>query len=823
MQPERHHYNSGDTIRVGFFILNNFQAGGRVKNRLLQLGISLALSALVGLAVPGSQLQAQEPAARAFFDSLLTDLSKAATAGEIPPLTRCSDRTGSVQRLCQVLIGARQVEFSRSSGDANRLRDQAERVVKEEPKWPVGWYGLAMMRVQATRAGVIARDGPLLPLGMSNDYGAGLALARAVTLDPDFSVALEALAVIPLPFEGTGKLSERLEILRANRSKLSALGSYGAGLMELESGNPDSAVIWLRTALRSDEIDRGMVRFTLARTYYQLNQAVNGRPVLVAGAGDTSAASRLAYHQLLSLVASPEELSQWDSLPPAQQQEWFDNFWISRDAEAGLSEGSRLTEHFRRYEYAVKNFPIRELQQGQQSVSSNVRKVDASTDDISVKYFAELRRRIEAATSDTLFPTGLMFAAALKGGEYHAPFHSFRGLRDRLDDRGIVYVRYGAPDKKEEIPDDGGVALWRYDLPDGPMFLSFRAEEFTGNTGATRLVPHLMDLPYQSRVKLCPMQPSLCAGKVEDAGAIASAMSAGGGQANMLGGDKASMGDASDNAAIIRRQAEQGMAAIQKATTGDSYRRTFKKPLHPSVQMLVLDRLSGGDPKMVLAFAIPGSDLEYTTPPEAGGNAVYALNLQTTLIRSLDGKWISRDTTRLFATPQPITGDGFLTGVVEFPLVPGDYTGSVVIGQYTGQGAVVQLRRFTVPENSTRLSISDLVVGRGGGVVWNSGTTRVALNPLGTFEKGADASLYFQLHGLKAGTPYQVSMQLFKGVESDKEALTLEFSETPQADRIEVSRTLDLSTLSTGAYRLVITISGNGEKVSAQGALSVRK
>src|SRR5690606_21143167 len=127
-------------------------------------------------------------------------------------------------------------------------------------------------------------------------------------------------------------------------------------------------------------------------------------------------------------------------------------FWNTRDAAQGWPEGARLVEHFQRTEYAVANYTLKEHQQGQQLVSplASPRRLDPSRDEVTARYFSELRDRTVAQAADTLQATALVAEAAIAAGRYQAPFRTFRAFRDRLDDRGLVHIRYGAPSERLE-------------------------------------------------------------------------------------------------------------------------------------------------------------------------------------------------------------------------------------------------------------------------------------------------------------------------------------------------------------------------------------
>ena len=180
---------------------------------------------------------------------------------------------------------------------------------------------LDQARLQLTRAGVLAREGPRQPLGVSAEAGAGLALVSALKLEPDFLVAAEALALAPIPREGASQLTERRDALRALRHRLpiSPAARMGVGVVESESGHPDTAVAMFREAIEAGA-DTGVAYLEIARMQHKANKAIEGRASLIEGAAFTSSPyANFRYREELSWLASPVELAEWDSLPPGER------------------------------------------------------------------------------------------------------------------------------------------------------------------------------------------------------------------------------------------------------------------------------------------------------------------------------------------------------------------------------------------------------------------------------------------------------------------------------------------------------------------------
>ncbi|MGH7525056.1 MAG: hypothetical protein ACREK8_12155, partial [Gemmatimonadales bacterium] len=152
---------------------------------------------------------------RAFIDSLFVDLHVATTLNALP-VARCAHRSGSLARLCQGLVLVRRAEITDSADDAHRADRAVQRTLLDLPNSPIAWYALGMARLQLARAHALAREGPLQPLGVSNEAAAGYALVRALQLDTTLAYAADGLALgaLPPPREGASRLGERVHMLR---------------------------------------------------------------------------------------------------------------------------------------------------------------------------------------------------------------------------------------------------------------------------------------------------------------------------------------------------------------------------------------------------------------------------------------------------------------------------------------------------------------------------------------------------------------------------------------------------------------------------------
>lgn len=710
---------------------------------------------------------------------------------------RCAAMEGRGRQLCTGLLQISRAEASGDRGTAGAARDMMERLVGEHPTWAPGWFGLGLARVQVSRARGFSRQGPLHPAGSSNEVGAGNALIRALELDSTFAPAAEALAGLSLPREGRSVLGTRVAMLRARRQMLSAQGLYAAGLVELAGGSADTARTFLAAALVHGTADSGLILLAAARAGFSVGDSEEGRASLVTGAHHRSPAADAAYRRELSWVATPDELGEWDAFPAdASRAAWLDAFWAKRDVLGGLRSGERLIEHYRRMEYALQHFFLTLPPSGRHRNSQSSGTIDQAEVEVA-------DRDVYAIENDEL--RALVVYRRMMGHE--SAFRTFRSSQTLLDDRGVVYVRHGQPQLIGKTTGGQAHEVWRYEREEGPLILSFKEEDFDGQAGASVLVPTLINAVPFVKNQLCHVDPALCA---------------------VSAGPQVSSGVLADarQTSFAKREVarREGTQQIEQAARTDFQARAFKRRISPIIQLYGLGNLGDSSGRIVVTFAVPGDQLAYSTPPEAGGRAVYPLRVELSTVSRAGGPRFGVDTLRRFVTARPLGAGQFLTGMVELLVPPGEHVTSVVITQ-EDRGAIAALPSVLVCRSGGSLCLSDLVLGLEGGTLrWSSGTQAVPLNPGNAFARGGTVDLYFQVHGQSPGAKYETIVELFDASDSAylKPALAIRFTTEATARAAEVVRAIELRELSAGRYRLRLTTRGRGESASAVAWLTVR-
>jgi hypothetical protein len=748
---------------------------------------------------------------------------------EVDSTRLCGWASGDPHSLCNSLLAVRTAELEKDPARARGARAQLEALATAHPDWPVAWYGLGIARLAAAMLGVLSDAGPLAPAGLSGESGGAAALVRSLTLDPGFTAAGTALALAPLGREGSYQLDARITALESLEAQLSGPALLGAGLLEHEARRSAKAVEFFQRALATGEVAVGLADLALAQELYRLGRALEGRSALLAGAADTSEGGRHAYRWQLALVADPGELTAWDMTAPGERPAWLANFWARRDVQGGLPDGGRLQEHYRRLEYAFEHFRITVPQVGRSQAPGVAETVDFASRRAALDY---LQHSPVMSGRDPLVEAYNQMAATInRVGELgsllgeHTPFDSYVRTQDILDDRGIVYVRQGKPDATARTHSGEAIELWVYDRASGPLVLSFHEVNFDGQVGASRLVPTVLSANPQLRDQVCHLKPSICSATADPSDPVLIAGDTSTSRTRFMSRAQVMKRLANisfenidqefrestrlSNGVAMRHEHDEGVAAIVEATSTDHAERTFSGPLHPIVQIYGLDKDPGASPRLVVVFAVPGKELEWTSPASAGGRSIYPLHLEI-LTASSDGAERATDTTRYFATRAPL-GDGeFLSGVLEIPLPAGRHEATLVISQANGRGAVAAIGAVKLPGESEGLELSDLVLGKEGtGLTWPSGTSEVSLNPLNAYHVGGTAEVYFQIRGLRTGAEVSTTYRIFRAQDDSTRPPRLEMRTSGRAsgDRWEVSRRLGLGRLKAGAYRVEVTVS----------------
>src|SRR5947207_7586149 len=394
------------------------------------MAVLLVLAALV-----------QAPADRANLETLRDSLSLVQDSVALLQLETTTIAVAKLNRddplihLRLGFIAYRLGEITKNKSHYDDAAGEFEWAGELRPDWPYPWYGDGLAELAIGEAGSIAIENLRQMLGKDYLSKAARAFARATEADPSFASAVVDLATTAL----SQRIRPRLEVA-LNAVRLAAASPAGKhadvqlvrGRVEREAGEADSALAAFRNYLTVGG-DSGVGLLELARTFYFARRPAQGWAAYFAGARAATSAPALTLYRLdLSWIADSTELAAFDGLAtPDARVQWLEQFWTKRDVLDARDVGERLAEHYRRWFYARRNFRL----------VSRHRHYDIT--------------------------------------------EVYRAKQVEFDDRGVIYLRHGEPDRRArficagpEQPNGEGCATnesWLYRRGDGDLIFHFVA------------------------------------------------------------------------------------------------------------------------------------------------------------------------------------------------------------------------------------------------------------------------------------------------------------------------------------------------------------
>ena len=711
---------------------------------------------------------AQAPADRATLEALRDSLSLVKDSVALSRLelgtieVAKQNRDDPLIHLRLGFIAYRLGELTKNKSHYDDAAGEFEWAGELRPDWPYPWYGQGLAELALGEHTAIAIENLRQMLGKDYLSKAAKAFARATEADPSFASAVVDLANTAL----TQRIRPRLDVA-LTAVRLAAASPAGRspdvqlvrGRVERTAGETDSAAAAFRAyvALAGDS---GIGYLELARTAYLARRPGDGWTAYFNGARVARSAEAVSLYRLdLSWIADSAELGAFDlRTSPGERAEWLNTFWGKRDAAEARDVGERLAEHYRRWFHARRDFRL-----------------------VSRHRHYDLTER-------------------------------YRSGQLEFDDRGIIYLRQGEPDRRARYvnPDVEANESWLYQRPSGDLVFHFVARD---DVSDFKLVESLVDVLGFSR--------AVRAGSTMD------------GQVAELYTSRQNFGPLYSRIANSQRpvgnelatERAHGRRDIVVGTTRDSYTRRFDLPMAVVASAFVTGQgaRSGDSAGQLLhvVFAIPGERLS-AAPAEAAGGLRYPLQFRVIVADSTGHVVAQHDTLRVFAARQPLRHPDYLTGRIALPVPPGQYVYRLLVATPDGgAGDLVNgiARIDTLAPD--RFAVSDVVVGReGSGLVWYTpaGDT-VRLNPLQRFPQGSGVNLYYEIYGLARGAGYHTVVRLereggrslFSAIGrlfgGGRSPVLLEFDAPSEGRVTRVQRGIELRDVAKGTYRLVVTIS----------------
>ncbi len=782
-----------------------------------------ALPLILGLAMAPGALGAQGTAAgtlRAYQDSLAAVQSAAAAAAIAAAERTRPDGAASRLRLGLALLRQGQLQPGRDRLD-EALATLDEGIFRS-PRSPLPWYGLALVKLELDRRGTTVKSSMHQGDGETWRHGALSALARALTADSSFTPAAGTLADLIVAADQTELDAAVQRAVRAATSAHAGPDPYlAAARMQRGLDHPDSVLAALSDYSRAGG-DAGVAGLEVARALSALGRADSALARYESGAAHAGKAGRLAYRADIGWVATPAELAAFDSVG-ADLGAWIHDFWRRRDVTALRPEGERLAEHLRRWNYVHQHFRIVGRTDGATFTDGPGATGPSGDPDLTGG----------SDVANDLGPMGMLAPDA---------FSLMEGGHRVVDDRGVVYMRHGEPDRRAAW-NEGSLDLkvhgcvvanesWQYALPTGALLLHFCSSRRLGSTAATTLVamlPLYHDL-IETRGSLDPRYQQLA----NSLQALAdrqklSASNARMAQAAAPNGDAVpGMTDMGSyiSPQLVQRMTETGRAQMATALHTDTYVQRYESSLKPVVQLCAVGEPDGTSARLLVVFAIPGDRL---TPETRAGIAgvIYPLSIRTIAVGPSGLDVFRRDTTRYFRVAEPLKAGAFLNGMLELPMPPGHPDVRVLFTQPGSKAAAAAGRDAMTLGDPSGLSISDLVAGReGGGLVWAHGGDPVPLNPLDMYPRTGSMELYYDVNGLVPGRTYRTTIELANPLATAVgDGVRVAFEDKAAAPTEHVRRSLELKTLKGGQYRMVLTVEdvAGGTIVRRERTVNVRE
>jgi GWxTD domain-containing protein len=707
------------------------------------------------------RLAAQAPADRAALEQLRDSLGGVTDSFALRRLEQATiarakvDRDNPLLHLRLGFIAVRLGEVSNAKSHFDDAAGEFQWASELQPDWPYPWYGLGTAELAVGENSSLIVEN--IQQWLHKDYltKAADAFARAALADPSFAQATVDLATTALSQRVGPRLDVALAAVRqaaASPAGARPLLQLMRGRVEREVGDVDSAVAGFQSYLALGG-DSGVGYLELARSAYKGGRLADGARWYYAGArAAQSLEARGAYRDDLSWVASPADLAAYDTLATGSTRVvWLQRFWDRRDAADARDAGERLAEHYRRWFYVHQNFRL-----------------------------ATRHRHYDITDV-------------------------YRTTQREFDDRGLIYLRHGEPDRRAFYAKPGiePNESWLYLRGEGDLVFHFVAREHDQDY---KLVESLVDVfgfaggvvagtgtfgsvseLYSSRDQFGPLYARISHGTVAQGTALA-------------------------------EERRLGQHSIAVGTTTDTYRQRFDASLDLVTGDFVVGDGTGSGQALHVVFAVPAARL--TSRPAAGG-VVYPLHFRL-LVSDTSDRLVARvDTARAFRAREPLGGAAYLTGQLAVSVPPGDYRYRLLVNTPDSAGGDVVLGDSITAErlDGSTVAASDLVLGRrGAGLVWTAGGDTVLLNPLGRFPQGSAAELYYEVYGMERGAAMHTVVRLereggrsffgaIKGLFGGRRApVVLEFDAPADGPITRVHRGLDLRDAPRGRYLLSLTV-----------------
>jgi GWxTD domain-containing protein len=715
-----------------------------------------------------SPSRAQEPADRTLLEDFQDSLLTATDTVPLVALERKlvdQARTDRDNAVLHMRIGLVNLRIG-ALGGKWRYEDAASEfnwATELKPDWPWGWYGMGLAELGVGDPEIALLAGLQNMFGKDHLTRSAMAFARSAQVDPSFVRGLVELASTALRQRINIKLDMAREALRIAAATAAARNPevlLYRGRVEREVGDIDSSIVSFKAYIDSASTNHGLGRLELARSQFVKGDLAGNVSYFEGAASDDSTAVG-EYRKDLAYIATDSTLREFDQARGQDRSNFLRTFWQERDRMELRPDGERLREHYRRIQYARRNFAL-----------------------VSTKRHYDISERYRSNSAD-------------------------------FDDRGLMYIRHGEPSERASLHLPG-VELnetWKYSRVAGDLVFHFVARE---DVQDFKLVESLYDvfgfqaaLQVQTGSTMGPDSNSVQQ-LLESRERIDPLYS------RLQGASRAGL------VTLANQERRLGQRSIATGAHSDTYELEFPQKLTARTDVMAVGREGQGN-LLQVTWAIPGSSLK-GIPHEQGFLYPVRIRINVTdnrghTVASLDTTKVFLSRAEVPARENLVDRVSLVVpaGTLRYRIAMESQQGtgtitpidSIQVGEFDGQS-------FTV---------SSVVLGwKNANLRWlPQPADTVYFNPTGTYRQNSEMELYYEVYGLPKGTPYQVELRVARR-DGGRAAMTLKYEEHADSVVTRSRRSVVLDKVRQGEYimHLIIT-TPDGRREERRAAFQVNK
>jgi GWxTD domain-containing protein len=328
-----------------------------------------------------------------------------------------------------------------------------ERAIDQDSRSVHAWNGMGMYELAKDEGWLIVLESLKKVFNRDHISMATKAFENALRIDPAFHPARYNLALAHRQTRGEESWKKAVAVLQQLMSESPGTGQTPLllALTYRDLGELDAMRKALEESPESEALPGSVRGLLLAWSYFVSGDATEGAVAYWRGVGAIASdhEARLFWHDIRP-VATPEEDAAFDALSIDDKKAHLREFWQRLADQAFVPVDDRLAEHYRRLDHSYRNFRI------------------------------DLPERRHYSTIAAYVP----------------PWQT------GFDDRGVIYLRHGAPDDEATYsgPEVERNLSWKYERPGSePAVFHFVSDE---DVGDFKLVKQLSDAVIGNSTKM---------------------------------------------------------------------------------------------------------------------------------------------------------------------------------------------------------------------------------------------------------------------------------------------------------------------------------